>query len=61
MQNYIKFECHMYVGARGDMRFNLPQESGPKKVARLVPLRYDELVAPDFRRLLAAFNPVTAV
>jgi hypothetical protein len=51
----------MYVGARGSLSVNLPRESGPQKVARLVPLRYEELVAPDFRRLLAAFNTVTAV
>ena len=54
------FDCQLYVARRGAMAFNLPAEDGPQKVARLEPLSYDELVAPDFRRLLAAFNKLTA-
>jgi hypothetical protein len=49
------FECQMYVTGRG-MKFILPDESGPNKVARLEPLAYDKLIDPSFRRLLAAFE-----
>jgi len=55
------FQCQMYVTARGSMSFRLPSESGPTLVAKLVPLPYDELADPGFRRLLAAFNAITAV
>ena len=59
MQNYPKaFDCQIYVPARGLMSFRLPAESGPKHIARFVPLAYDELVDPSFRRLLAAFESV---
>jgi hypothetical protein len=51
----------MYVAARGSMSFRLPSESGPTPAAKLVPLPYDELADPGFRRLLAAFNTITAV
>ncbi len=50
------FECHMYVSARGAMKFNLPVETGPKPVARLEPLDHTSLIDPSFRRLLAAFE-----
>src|SRR6185369_13135552 len=50
------FECHMYVSARGAMKFNLPVEPGPKRIARLEPLEYELLIDPSFRRLLAAFE-----
>jgi hypothetical protein len=53
-----QFECHMYVGQRGTISMSLPFEVGPRKVARLEPLRYDELIDPGFRRLLAAFETV---
>jgi hypothetical protein len=46
----------MYVSPRGLMAFRLPSESGPKRVARFRALEYDELINPDFRRLLAAFE-----
>ncbi|HEY2003558.1 MAG TPA: hypothetical protein VGH44_00395 [Candidatus Saccharimonadia bacterium] len=55
------FQCQMYVAARGSMSFRLPSESGPTPAAKLVPLPYDELADPGFRRLLAAFNTITAV
>lgn len=55
------FDCQMYVTARGTMTFRLPSETGPTLVAKLVPLPYDELTDPGFRRLLAAFNTITAV
>ncbi len=56
--SYNSFECHMYVSPSGNMKFALPAESGPKKVARFVPIGYDKLVDPSFRRLLAAFESV---
>lgn len=52
------FECHMYVSRQGIMNFQLPAESGPKRVARFQPLDYDELASPEFRRLLAAFESI---
>ena len=54
----IEFDCQIYVPLRGNMTFSFPAESGPRRVARLEPLRYDELVDPSFRRLLAAFESV---
>ena len=48
----------MYVAARGSMKFSLPSESGPKRVARLEPLDHDKLIDPSFRRLLAAFESI---
>jgi hypothetical protein len=56
--NFLRFECHMYVGLQGELHYRLPKESGPRKVIRLVPLTYDQLTAPDLRRLLAAFDSV---
>jgi hypothetical protein len=50
------FECNIYVPARGPMRYQLPTESGPRRVARFQPLGYDELIDPGFRRLLATFE-----
>jgi hypothetical protein len=52
------FDCQLYVPARGLMKAQLPPESGPVHIARFQPLRYDELVDPGFRRLLAAFESV---
>ena len=52
------FECHMYISGRNTMRFRLPAESGPKKIALLEPLDHDKLVDPSFRRLLAAFESI---
>ncbi len=48
----------MYVPARGGINLKLPRESGPQRIARLVPLEYDKLIDPSFRRLLAAFESV---
>jgi hypothetical protein len=56
--NFLRFECHMYVGLTDELRYNLPKEAGPRKVIKFVPLSYDQLTAPDFRRLLAAFDTV---
>jgi hypothetical protein len=50
------FDCQMYVSKRGIMRFDIPCEDGPIRVARFKPLDYDELVDPGFRKLLAAFE-----
>lgn len=55
------FDCQMYVTALGSMTLKLPSETGPTLVAKLVPLPYHELSDPGFRRLLAAFNTITAV
>ena len=54
----ITFECQMYVSGRGVMTMQLPPEPGPKRVARFRPLEYEELINPEFRRLLAAFESV---
>jgi hypothetical protein len=54
----IPFDCQIYVPRRGNMAYSFPAESGPQHVARLEPLRYDELIDPAFRRLLAAFETV---
>jgi hypothetical protein len=51
----------MYVSRHGAMTFNLPIATEPQKIARLEPLRYDELVDPGFRRLLAAFHGLAKV
>jgi hypothetical protein len=55
---FHSFDCQMYVSRRGFMTLTLPAESGPKKIARLEPLSYDDLIDPSFRRLLAAFHSV---
>lgn len=52
----LTFECQMYVSGRDVMTMQLPPEPGPKRVARLRALDYDELINPEFRRLLAAFE-----
>jgi hypothetical protein len=57
--SFNTFECHMYVSPRGTMKFSLPAESGPERIARLEPLAHDKLIDPSFRRLLAAFESVT--
>ena len=53
-----QFECQLYVPAHGPMMARLAPETGPTLVARLVPLPYDELTDPGFRRLLAAFESI---
>jgi len=52
------FECRMYVSARDVMKFKLPAEPGPHRIARLEPIDYERLIDPSFRRLLAAFESI---
>lgn len=52
------FDCQLYVSRRGTITLNMPSESGPIRVAHLEPLRYEELIDPRLRRLLAAFEQV---
>jgi len=53
-----EFKCRLYVPAHGLMAARLPAQSGPRRLVRLTPLSYDELVDPGLRRLLAAFESV---
>jgi hypothetical protein len=53
---YNTFECHLYISHQNKMRFRLPAESGPQRIALLEPLDHDKLIDPRFRRLLAAFE-----
>lgn len=50
------FECRLYISARDQFKFVLPEESGPQKIASLSAPDYDQLVDPAFRRLLVAFE-----
>jgi len=52
------FDCQLYVSKRGMLTVNMPQETGPVRVARLQPLKYDELIDPAFRKLLATFESI---
>jgi hypothetical protein len=56
-RNY-HFDCQIYIPATGLMSFRMPAEAGPRKIIRLRPLDYDELIEPGMRRLLAAFESV---
>jgi hypothetical protein len=51
-----QFECHMYVGVRGELTLKMPIETGPRKVVRLQSVDHDVLIQPGFRKLLATFE-----
>jgi hypothetical protein len=52
------FECRLYIPAHGLMAAKLRGQSSPRRLVKLLPLSYDELADPSFRRLLAAFETV---
>lgn len=51
-----RFDCQLYVSAQGRVNLATPYEPGPRKLITLKPLAYEELISPEFRRLLAAFD-----
>lgn len=53
------FECHLYVSGHDRLAPLLPQELGPRYVARFAPIEQEALFDPGFRRLLAALDIVT--
>lgn len=52
----LNFSCQLYIPAQGYMKFKLPPEPGPRKVAKFNSPTYDQLTDPAFRRLLATFE-----
>ncbi|HSX00711.1 MAG TPA: hypothetical protein VLF67_00575 [Candidatus Saccharimonas sp.] len=52
----LRFDCRLYVSARGSFAPLLPRETGPRRLAVFTPISYEKLTEPSFRRLLAAFE-----
>jgi hypothetical protein len=53
-----RFNCQLYVTARGNLSSMLPSETGPKRVITFSSVEYYQLIEPSFRSLLAAFESV---
>ena len=54
--NEYFFDCRFYVPARGRLRPVLPKDSGPRRLAKLETVTFDQLSDPEFHRLLAALE-----